>query len=82
MIMGVHAYQSSTSMHIQSDFDHRNYMYNTQYICINGEANNSCFVSMYVFYALGVQRVKKDLHVLRDCINYCEHLHSSKPGVF
>ena len=41
-VLGLHACQYCTCMHIQSDFDH-----NTQH-CMNGEADHSRFVSMYV----------------------------------
>ena len=49
--MGLHACQYRTCMHIQSDFDQHNITHST---ALNGEADNSRFVSIY---ALGVQRV-------------------------
>ena len=54
MLHRLHACQYCTCMHIQSDFD----QHNITQCCMNGEADNSRFVSMPVCMYLAFKELK------------------------
>ena len=53
--MGLHACQYCTCMHIQGDFDQHNITHSMH--CMNGEADNSRFVSMHVYMHLAFKEL-------------------------